>query len=104
MGTSRDASRDVLPMAGLLGGILLAAMIAGLSFLYLWQGNSIQALTADLEEAREALEAEQEINRILGVRIDEAFSLERVARIARDQLRMSEPKQDDIHYVPIPSE
>ncbi|MCK5827720.1 hypothetical protein KAH43_04265 [Candidatus Bipolaricaulota bacterium] len=102
METSRDASRDALPMAGLIGGIFLAAAIAGLAFLYLWQGNRIQALTANLEEAREMLEAEQEINRILSVRIDEAFSLERVARIARDQLGMSEPTI--VRYVPIPAE
>ena len=89
-------------MLGLLGGILLAGAIAGLCFLYLWQGNRIQELTAAHEEARETLEAEQEINRILGVRIDEAFSLERVARIARDRLGMSEPTI--VHYVPIPAE
>jgi hypothetical protein len=102
METSRDASRDALPMLGLLGGILLAGAIAGLCFLYLWQGNRIQELTAAYEEARETLEGEQEINRILDVRIDEAFSLERVARIARDRLGMSEPTI--VHYVPIPAE
>lgn len=89
-------------MLGLLGSILLAGAIAGLCFLYLWQGNRIQALTATLEDARETLEAEQEINRILGVRIEEAFSLERVARIARDQLGMSEPTI--VHYVQIPAD
>ena len=89
-------------MLGLLGGILLAGAIAGLSFLYLWQGNRIQELTATCEEAREALEAEHEINRILEVRIDEAFSLERVAHIARNQLSMSEPTI--VRYVPIPVE
>ena len=102
METSGDASRDALPMLGLLGGILLAGTITGLCFLYLWQGNRIQELTAGYEETRKDLEAELEINRILTVRIDEAFSLERIARIARDQLNMSEPTI--IRYVPIPTE
>jgi len=86
-------------MLGLLGGILLAGAISGLCFLYLWQGNRIQEMTAASEEAREQLEAAQEINRILGVRIEEAFSLERIARIAREQLGMSEPTE--IRYVPL---
>ena len=102
MEPSRDPSRDALPMAVLFGGIVAAGAIAGLCFLYIWQGNRIQELTAAYEEAREQVEAEQEINRILSVRIDEAFSLERVARIARDQLGMSEPTI--IHYVPIPTD
>jgi len=86
-------------MLGLLGGILVAGAISGLCFLYLWQGNRIRELTAASEEAREQLEAAQEINRILSVRIEEAFSLERVARIAREQLGMSEPTE--IRYVPL---
>ncbi len=102
MESSRDPSRDALPMAFLFGGIVVAGAIAGLCFLYIWQGNRIQELTAAYEEAREQVEAEQEINHILSVRIDEAFSLERVARIARDQLGMSEPTI--IHYVPIPTD
>jgi len=99
--TDGNASRVALPMIGLLGGILLAGALAGACFLYIWQGNRIQELTAAYEEAREALEAELEINRILAVRIDEAFSLERIAGIARDQLNMSEPTI--IRYVSIPA-
>lgn len=87
-------------MVGLMGAILIATAVSGLSFLYLWQGNRIQALTATHEDAREQLESAQEINHILRVRIDEAFSLERIARIAREQLGMSEPTI--IHYVPKP--
>lgn len=89
-------------MIGLLGGLVLAGAVSGLCFLYLWQGNRIQELTAASEEAREQLESAQEINRILGVRIDEAFSLERIARIAREQLGMSEPTI--IRYVSYPTE
>lgn len=98
---SREPSREPLPLIGLLGGILLAAAIAALCFLYLWQGNRIQILTAANEEVRAKLDAELEINHILAIRIDEAFSLERIARIARDQLHMSEPT--DVLYVPIPT-
>lgn len=89
-------------MLGLLGGILVAGAVSGLCFVHLWQGNRIQELTAASEEARENLEAEEAVNRVLGVRIDEAFSLERIARIAREQLGMSEPTV--VHYVPTPTE
>ena len=85
----------------MLGGILSAGAIAALCFLYLWQGNRLQALTAATEEARIQLESEREINRILTIRIEEAFSLERIARIARDRLGMSEPAV--IRYVPYTS-
>jgi cell division protein FtsL len=97
----RSRSQDALSAAGLLGGILLAGGIASLCFLYVWQENRIRTLTATYEEARVNLEEAQEINRILSVRIDEAFSLERVARIAREQLGMSEPTI--IHYVSKPT-
>lgn len=86
-----------------MGGILLAGAITGLCVLYIWQGNRLQGLTAASEEAREALEADLEVNRILAVRIDEAFSLERIARIARSQLGMAEPDPADIRYVPYPT-
>jgi cell division protein FtsL len=89
-------------MFGLVGGIMIAGAIAGLCFLYVWQGNRIRTLTAASEEAREVLEAVQETNRILGVRIEEAFSLERIARIARERLGMSEPTL--VRYVPYPTE
>ncbi|MBU1049974.1 hypothetical protein KKG90_08140 [Candidatus Bipolaricaulota bacterium] len=102
METPRARSGDALPLIGLLGSVVLAGAIAGLSFLYLWQGNRIQMLRSACEEARVSLDAELEINRILAVRIDEAFSLERIARIARDQLHMSEPTI--VRYVPIPNE
>lgn len=99
---SRDSSRGNLTLLGLVGGIVLAGALASLSFLYLWQTNRIRELTAAFEEARAELEAEQEINHILRVRIDEAFSLERVANIAREQLNMSEPSV--IRYVLKPTE
>jgi cell division protein FtsL len=85
-------------------GILLAGAISGLCVLYIWQGNRLHELTAASEEAREALEADLEVNRILAVRIEEAFSLERIARIARNQLGMAEPDPADIRYVPLRSE
>jgi len=90
--------------AGLVGGILLAGAISGLCMLYIWQGNRLHELTAAYEEASEALEADLEVNRILEVRIKDAFSLERIARIARSQLGMAEPDPADIRYVPLQSE
>ncbi len=99
---SRAASREPLALLGLLNGILLAAAIAALCFLYLWQGNRIQMLTAANEEIRGELDAALEINHILEIRISEAYSLERIARLARDRLRMSEPT--DVLYVPLPNQ
>jgi predicted transcriptional regulator YheO len=66
-----------------------------------WQGNRLQELTAAFEEASSELESVQEVNRILDVRIDEAFSLERIARLARERLGMSEPTV--IRYVRKPT-
>jgi cell division protein FtsL len=90
-----------MPMLGLVGGILLLGAISGLCFLYIWQGNRLKELTATYEETREALESDLEVNRILGVRIEEAFSLERIAKIARERLGMAAPAPSDIRYVPL---
>ncbi len=99
--TARD---EGLSLIGLVGGVLLAAALSGLCFLYVWQGNRIRTLTAATQEADRQLDAVNETNRILGVRIEEAFSVERIARIAREQLGMSAPELDKILHVPLPSD
>lgn len=80
--------------------ILFAAMVTGLCFLYVWQGVRIAELTAQAEELREELDSVEEVNRILSMRIEQAFSMERVAEIARDRLGMRPPS--DIRYVQLP--
>ncbi len=80
--------------------ILLATLIAGLCFLYVWQGTALLELTAQKESLKATLASAQEADRYLEFQIDQAFSLERVSRIARQQLGMVEPS--DIRYVPVP--
>ena len=81
--------------------ILCAVAITGLCFLYVWQGVRIAELTAQAEELRVQLDSVQEVNRILTMRIEQAFSMERVAEIARDRLGMRPPS--DIRYVQLPA-
>jgi len=80
--------------------ILLAAIASGICFLYVWQGVRIAELTAQAEELRTQLASAEEVNRILGTRIEQAFSMERVAEIARNRLGMGMPK--DVRYVQLP--
>lgn len=77
--------------------ICIAAMIAGACFLYVWQETRILALTAQRESMKHTITSIQEVNSWLEFQIGEAFSLERVSRIAREKLNMSEPT--DVRYV-----
>ena len=80
--------------------VLLAAMVlAGFCLLYLWQGTTILDLTAQREGMRVMLTSTEEVNRYLEFQIGQAFSLERVSRIAHEVLHMVEPS--NIRYVPI---
>ena len=76
-----------------------AVIIAAACFLYVWQGTRIFALTAQRESMSQTITSIQEVNSWLDFQIGQAFSLERVSRIAREQLHMSEPT--DVRYVHI---
>ncbi len=80
--------------------IFVAVIVSGLCLLYLWQGTAILSLTAERESARAALTSIQEVNRYLEFKVDRAFSLSRVERIARNELHMEDPKI--VRYVKIP--
>lgn len=80
--------------------VAAAVLVSGLCLLYLWQGTAILSLTAERESARAALTSIQEVNRYLEFKVDRAFSLSRVERIARDELHMEDPKI--VRYVEIP--
>ncbi len=95
-GRTRSAPHGMLPL------LVLALLFAGLCFAYLWQAHRLQQLTAAQAEARKQLEATLAVNRTLAVRIEEAFSIERIARIARNQLGMVEPDPASIRYVRLP--
>jgi cell division protein FtsB len=84
---------------GLVVGVSIAGLVFGLCFLYLWQATGIQELTAQREAARAHLVEIEELNRELEFQIAQAFSLERISRIARSQLGMIEPTV--IRYVPL---
>ena len=51
------------------------------------------------QSAAESLASVEGVNRVLEFQIEQAFSLERVARIARERLGMVEPTV--VHYVPL---
>ena len=74
-------------------------IIAAACFLYVWQGTRILALTAQRESMKQTITSIEEVNNWLDFQIGQAFSLERVSRIAREQLHMSEPT--DVRYVHI---
>lgn len=77
-----------------------AGLTAGLCFVYIWQSTRIRELTAQRASAAAQLVEIEELNRELQFQIEQAFSLERVARIARGQLGMIEP--DVVRYVRLP--
>ena len=81
-------------------GVTIAVL--GLGFVYVVQSTALRDLTAQSAQAQRALNRELEVNRILRSQIEEAFSWERVARIAREQLGMIEPTV--VRYVSVPAE
>jgi hypothetical protein len=75
--------------------------ILALCFLYVLQSTALRDLTAQCALAGEELVRVEEVNRTLEFRIGQAFSLERISRIAREQLGMVEPSV--VRYVPLPA-
>jgi cell division protein FtsL len=96
---SRRLSRTEAVSIGTVAFLLVAGFVAGLCFLYLWQTTRINELTASEQSAASLLDDIEGVNRVLEFQIEQAFSLERIARIAREQLGMMEPSV--IHYVPV---
>lgn len=92
-GTPRTPSWHLGPV------IVIALIVAGLCFAYIWQAHRLRQLTAAVNEAQQAVSDAQAINRVLSLRIEEAFSLERIARLARDRLGMAAPSPASIRYV-----
>lgn len=84
---------------GTVAFLLVAGFVAGLCFLHLWQTTRINELTASKQSAADLLADIEGVNRVLEFQISQAFSLERIARIAREQLGMIEPTV--VHYVPV---
>ena len=76
-------------------------LVLGLSFLYVLQSTALRDLTAQCALAREELVRVEEVNRTLEFRIGQTFSLERISRIAREDLGMVEPSV--VRYVPLPA-
>ena len=98
-GRSRRLSRTQALSIGTVAFLLAAGFVAGLAFLHLWQSTRIEELTASRQSAAALLADIEGVNRALEFQIEQAFSLERIARIARTQLGMIEPVV--VHYVPV---
>lgn len=96
---SRRLSRTRVVSIGTVAFLLVAGFVAGLCFLHLWQTTRINELTASKQSAADLLADIEGVNRVLEFQISQAFSLERIARIAREQLGMIEPTV--VHYVPV---
>jgi len=96
---ARAPSRAISARTAL--AVLLSGIVFGLCFLHVGQTARIQELTASRRTAEELLAEIEGINRTLEFRIEQAFSLERLARVARERLGMIEPTV--IRYVPLPS-
>jgi hypothetical protein len=96
---SRRLSRTRAVSIGTIAFFLVAGSIAGLCFLHLWQTTRIAELTASRQSTTDLLADIEGVNRVLEFQIEQAFSLERIARIAREQLGMIEPTV--VHYVPL---
>jgi len=77
--------------------VSVAVCVAVLAFVYVAQTTILRDLTAKVTSAREALTEKEDVNQSLQFRIDQALSLERVSRVARQQLGMVEPEV--IYYV-----
>lgn len=82
--------------------LAVALIVLGLSLLYIVQSTALRDLTAQMAQAQDELDREQEINRSLELAIEQAFSASRVSRIARDQLGMIEPTE--VTYVSVPAQ
>ncbi len=98
---SRSRTRTAVWPRTTLFLICIGVIVAGLCFLYLWQGTMILSLTAQREGMKASLTSVQEVNSWLEFQIGQAFSLERVSQIAREKLHMIEPT--DVRYVHIPA-
>ena len=87
--------------ASLIAFAGVTILVLGLCLLYVIQSTALRDLTAQLALADEELVRVEEVNRTLEFRIGQTFSLERISRIARENLGMVEPTV--VRYVPLPA-
>lgn len=82
---------------------LIAIMIitTALALLYLWQGWQLTELQARLAARQAAVERVMAENQLLQLKVEQAFSLERIALFAKTILGMVEPP---IRYLYLPEE
>ncbi len=82
-----------LAFAVLVSGMVL---IAALAFLFIWQGWRLTALHSELSVRRAEVERLAAENEALKLKIERAFSLERISLYAKAVLGMVEPP---LHYL-----
>ena len=96
---SRALARPIALSVGHVAFLAAVAVVTTLTVVYVRQGTMIRDLTAQQASAEARLTEIEEINRQLVFEIEQAFSLSRLSRIARDRLGMEEP--ETVHYVPL---
>ncbi len=98
---ARDASgtqRPKLSQRHLL--ILGLVIVVALSLVFLWQSWRWVAAYNELQEAQAQLEATEAEHKRARFEVERAFSLERIERIAREELNMTRP--DEPQYLERP--
>jgi cell division protein FtsL len=101
----RDASEETKLELRQRHWLLLGlVVVVALSLVYLWQSWRWISAYNELQEVRAQLEATEAERERLRFRVERAFSLERVERIAREQLDMTRPEPRYLELVPSDSD
>lgn len=79
--------------------LIVSIVITTLALLYLWQSWQLAHLNAQLQVHRAILEKLKDQNELLQFKIEQAFSLERIERVAKEKLEMVEPS---LKYLTLP--
>jgi len=91
---ARDTSEIARPRLSQRHLLVLGLVIVlAVSLVFLWQSWRWVAAYNELQEAQTQLEAAEAEHRRKRFEVERAFSLERIERIAKEQLNMSRPEE-----------
>lgn len=84
---------EARPQATLARAAIVSVLIiiTALALLFVWQGWRLTALRSQLADRRPAVERVEALNQVLKLKVDQAFSLERIGLYAKTVLGMVEP-------------
>jgi hypothetical protein len=71
--------------------VSILIIITALALLFVWQGWCLTTLRSQLADRQAAVERVEALNEILQLKVDEAFSVERIDLYAKTVLGMVEP-------------